>query len=108
MVDTITHSIMQAGQSDRTDTGEGSHGSILNGNYAATWVTSAWKSTVLVDMRFLLPVLWSVLAASIAKELGVPTLPVGNATEALVMRQAKASLATVSSSCPELAQESQN
>jgi len=31
--------------------GEGSHGSILNGNYAATWVTSAWKSTgdVLID-----------------------------------------------------------
>ena len=24
---------------------EGSHGSILNGNYAATWVTSEWKST---------------------------------------------------------------
>tara|TARA_R110000851_G_scaffold330048_2_gene502467 strand:+ start:408 stop:698 length:291 start_codon:yes stop_codon:yes gene_type:complete len=24
---------------------EGSHGSILNGNYAATQVTSAWKST---------------------------------------------------------------
>ena len=25
--------------------GEGSHGSILNGNYAATRVTSGWKST---------------------------------------------------------------
>ncbi len=26
--------------------GEGSHGSILNGNYPATRVTSGWKSTI--------------------------------------------------------------
>ena len=40
-------------------------------------------------MWFPMPILWSVLAVSIAEELRVPALPVGNAIEALMMRQAK-------------------
>lgn len=36
-------------------------------------------------MWFPMPILWSVLAVSIAEELGVPALPVGNAVEARVM-----------------------
>lgn len=36
-------------------------------------------------MWFPMPILWSVLAISIAEELGVPALPVGNAVEARVM-----------------------
>ena len=40
-------------------------------------------------MWFPMPILWSVLAVSIAEELGVSALPVGNAIEALMMRQAK-------------------
>ncbi|MDR5655182.1 hypothetical protein [Ruixingdingia sedimenti] len=36
-------------------------------------------------MWFPIPILWSVLAVSIAEELGVPALPVGNAVEARVM-----------------------
>jgi hypothetical protein len=40
-------------------------------------------------MWFPMPILWSVVAVSIAEELGVPALPVGNAVEALMMRQAK-------------------
>ena len=39
-------------------------------------------------MWFPMPILWSVLAVSIAEELRVPALPVGNAIEALMMRQA--------------------
>jgi hypothetical protein len=39
-------------------------------------------------MWFPMPILWSVLAVSIAEELGVSALPVGNAFEALMMRQA--------------------
>ncbi|QEL26395.1 hypothetical protein FQV39_04550 [Bosea sp. F3-2] len=39
-------------------------------------------------MWFPMPVLWSVLAVSIAEELGRPALSVGNAVEALMMRQA--------------------
>jgi len=39
-------------------------------------------------MWFPMPILWSVLAVSIAEELQVPALPVGNAIEALMMRQA--------------------
>ena len=39
-------------------------------------------------MWFPMPILWSVLAVSIAKELGVSALPVGNAVEALMMRKA--------------------
>jgi len=39
-------------------------------------------------MWFAMPILWSVLAVSIAEELRVPALPVGNAIEALMMRQA--------------------
>ncbi len=39
-------------------------------------------------MWFPMPLLWSVLAVSIAEELRVPALPVGNAIEALVMRNA--------------------
>lgn len=40
-------------------------------------------------MWFPMPLLWSVLAVRIAEELGRPALPVGNAVEALMMRQAK-------------------
>ncbi|HEY9279246.1 MAG TPA: hypothetical protein VIP51_04155, partial [Eoetvoesiella sp.] len=40
-------------------------------------------------MWFPMPILWSVLAVSIAEELGQPALPIGNAVEALMMRQAK-------------------
>lgn len=40
-------------------------------------------------MWFPMPIIWSVLAISIAEELGRPALPVGNAVEALMMRQAK-------------------
>lgn len=40
-------------------------------------------------MWFPMPLLWSVLAVSIAEELGRPALPVGNAVEALMMRGAK-------------------
>lgn len=40
-------------------------------------------------MWFPMPLIWSVLAVSIAEELGRPALPVGNAVEALMMRQAK-------------------
>lgn len=40
-------------------------------------------------MWFPMPIVWSVLAVSIAEELRVPALPVGNAIEALMMRQAK-------------------
>ena len=40
-------------------------------------------------MWFPMPILWSVLAVSIAEELRVSALPVGNAVEALMMRQAK-------------------
>lgn len=40
-------------------------------------------------MWFPMPIIWSVLAVSIAEELGRPALPVGNAVEALMMRQAK-------------------
>lgn len=36
-------------------------------------------------MWFPMPILWSVLAISIAEELGVPAPPVGNAVEARVM-----------------------
>lgn len=36
-------------------------------------------------MWFPMPILWSVLAISIAEELGAPALPVGNAVEARVM-----------------------
>lgn len=36
-------------------------------------------------MWFPMPILWSVLAVSIAEEFGVPALPVGNAVEARVM-----------------------
>lgn len=39
-------------------------------------------------MWFPMPILWSVLAVSIAEELGVSALPVGNAVEALMMRKA--------------------
>ncbi|RWR32595.1 hypothetical protein D2T31_01035 [Sinirhodobacter populi] len=39
-------------------------------------------------MWFPMPILWSVLAVSIAEELGVPALPVGNAVEARVMLEA--------------------
>lgn len=39
-------------------------------------------------MWFPMPLLWSVLAVSIAEELGVSALPVGNAVEALMMRKA--------------------
>lgn len=39
-------------------------------------------------MWFPMPILWSVLAVSIAEELNVSALPVGNAFEALMMRQA--------------------
>ncbi len=39
-------------------------------------------------MWFAMPILWSVLAVSIADELRVPALPVGNAIEALMMRKA--------------------
>tara|TARA_R110002074_G_scaffold136725_2_gene281516 strand:+ start:224 stop:1435 length:1212 start_codon:yes stop_codon:yes gene_type:complete len=39
-------------------------------------------------MWFPMPILWSVLAVSIAEELRVPALPVGNAIEALMMREA--------------------
>lgn len=39
-------------------------------------------------MWFSMPILWSVLAVSIAEELGVPALPVGNAVEARVMLEA--------------------
>ena len=38
---------------------------------------------------FPMPLLWSVLAVSIAEELGRPALPIGNAVEALMMRDAK-------------------
>jgi len=44
-------------------------------------------------MWFPMPILWSVLAVSIAEELRVPALPVGNAIEALMMRRAKEGLA---------------
>ncbi|WIJ25790.1 hypothetical protein [Devosia sp. RR2S18] len=40
-------------------------------------------------MWFPMPVLWSVLAVSIAEELKHPALPIGNAIEALAMQQAK-------------------
>ena len=40
-------------------------------------------------MWFSMPIIWSVLAVSIAEELGRPALPVGNAVEALMMRNAK-------------------
>lgn len=39
-------------------------------------------------MWFPMPILWSVLAVSVAEELGVSALPVGNAVEALMMRKA--------------------
>jgi hypothetical protein len=39
-------------------------------------------------MWFPMPILWSVLAVSIAEELRVSALPVGNAVEALMMRKA--------------------
>lgn len=39
-------------------------------------------------MWFPMPILWSVLAVSIAEELGRPALPIGNAVEALMMRDA--------------------
>lgn len=39
-------------------------------------------------MWFPMPLVWSVLAVSIAEEMGRPALPVGNAVEALMMRQA--------------------
>ena len=39
-------------------------------------------------MWFPMPILWSVLAVSIAEERRVPALPVGNAIEALMMQQA--------------------
>lgn len=39
-------------------------------------------------MWFPMPLVWSVLAVSIAEELGVSALPVGNAVEALMMRKA--------------------
>ena len=39
-------------------------------------------------MWFPMPILWSVLAVSIAEELRVSALPVGNAIEALMMRNA--------------------
>lgn len=40
-------------------------------------------------MWFAMPILWSVLAVAIAEEQKRPTLPVGNAVEALMMRKAK-------------------
>lgn len=40
-------------------------------------------------MWFPMPIIWSVLAVSIAEELGRPALPVGNAVEALMMKHAK-------------------
>lgn len=43
-------------------------------------------------MWFPMPILWSVLAVSIAEELRESALPVGNAIEALMMRQAKEEL----------------
>ncbi|WBU54427.1 hypothetical protein [Paracoccus sp. SCSIO 75233] len=39
-------------------------------------------------MWFAMPILWSVLAVAIAEEQKRPTLPVGNAVEALMMRDA--------------------
>ena len=44
-------------------------------------------------MWFPMPILWSVLAVSIATKLRVSALPVGNAIEALMMKQAKEGLA---------------
>jgi hypothetical protein len=38
-------------------------------------------------MWFAMPILWSVLAVSIAEKLGIPALAVGNAIEARVMKQ---------------------
>ena len=47
-------------------------------------------------MWFPMPLLWSVLAVSIAEELGVSALPVGNAVEALMMqKQSNRALRTV-------------